>query len=113
MREIIYSAEIKQNKRDINFLFSCDGGAFGTDEILDEISVTYYDLLKVLQKHEEEKDEYLEFSYLLTGEKLRSEKKLKEFLKTDLPKNLCEFGMFVCGDAVYVKKELELFINER
>jgi len=59
-----------------------------------------------------EYEEYLAFGYLLSGERLRSERKLKEFMKTDLPKNLAEYGNFVCADSVYVKKELELFNNE-
>jgi hypothetical protein len=66
--------------------------------------------MTVLFKDEsKEYDEYLAFGYLLSGEKLRSERKLKEFMKTDLDKNLAEFGNFVCADYNYVKKELELF----
>jgi hypothetical protein len=35
----------------ISFLFTCDGGKFGTDEIIDEYKVTQETLLEILQNY--------------------------------------------------------------
>ena len=51
--DIKYSVEISQKDSKVNLLFSCDGGKFGTDEILDQFSFKVYDLLRVLQKSED------------------------------------------------------------
>lgn len=48
--EIEYGVEIqKLLGGKINMVFSCDGGKFGTDEILDEFEIPVKQLLDILQ----------------------------------------------------------------
>ena len=47
-----YSVDIKPEGDKIKLLFSCDGGKFGTDEILDEYTVSVKELLEILQNGE-------------------------------------------------------------
>lgn len=44
-----YYIEVKQENNKINMLFSSDCGKFGTNEILDEYTLTPLQLLKILQ----------------------------------------------------------------
>ena len=48
--DVTYSVEVIQDNGNIHLLFTCDGGKFGTDEILDEYNLTPLELLKILQK---------------------------------------------------------------
>lgn len=52
--EIKYEAHITQKDGQITLLFSCDGGKFGTDEILDEHTFNAKELLEILQRNEQE-----------------------------------------------------------
>lgn len=56
-KDIIHSVEIKHHKDSdkVHMLFYCDGGKFGTDEILDEYDLTPLELLEILQEHESNK----------------------------------------------------------
>lgn len=58
-KDLIFEAQIEPRKdhENINILFSNDGGKFGTHELLDEFNLSPYELLKILQDHEAEKDE--------------------------------------------------------
>jgi hypothetical protein len=54
--DIIYSVCIKFNTNGkINLLFSCDGGKFGTDEMLAEYDLSPLELLKIIQESENDK----------------------------------------------------------
>ena len=53
-KDIKYSVEIKQEDGKVKMLFSCDGGKFGTDEILDEIEIEPKRLLEILQENYED-----------------------------------------------------------
>ena len=53
-KDIVYSVEIKSTPDGkINFEFSCDGGKHGTDEPIDEYTLTVLELLKILQANSE------------------------------------------------------------
>lgn len=39
-----------------SFVFSCDGGKFGTDEIIDEIQISTDELYRILEAWQEKKD---------------------------------------------------------
>lgn len=52
--DIKYEAHITQKDGQITLLFSCDGGKFGTDEILDEHTFNAKELLEILQRNEQE-----------------------------------------------------------
>ena len=77
------------------------------------MTTQYTDEVKTYNQYQETKEEFIRFAYRLNGEHLRNDRKYTEFLKTDLPKNLSEFGCFVCGDAEFVQRELEIFISEK
>lgn len=51
--DVKYSVDVKTSiDGKINLLFSCDGGKFGTDEILDEYNLSAKELLEILQNKE-------------------------------------------------------------
>ena len=51
--DVKYSVDVKTSiDGRINLLFSCDGGKFGTDEILDEYNLSVKELLEILQNGE-------------------------------------------------------------
>lgn len=75
------------------------------------MTTQYTDEVKTYNEYQETKEEFMRFSYSLNGEHLRNDRKYTEFLMTDLDKNLAEFGIFVCGDAEFVRRELEIFIS--
>jgi len=50
-KEITYSVEIKGREK-IHLLFYCDGGKFGTREIIDEYELTVLELLEMLQDYD-------------------------------------------------------------
>jgi len=55
--EIEYNVNIIRDTKKINFLFYNNGGKHGTDEILDEYTLTPLKLLEILQAyHENETD---------------------------------------------------------
>lgn len=56
--EITYSVTIVERKEEDNLVltFYCDGGKFGTHEVLDEYNLTPLRLLEILQ----ERDDYTE-----------------------------------------------------
>jgi hypothetical protein len=54
-KDIIYSVEVaKFPEGRIKFLFSCDGGKFGTDEVLAEYEMSIKELLHAIQQPERE-----------------------------------------------------------
>lgn len=75
------------------------------------MTTIYTDEVKTYNQYQKTKEEFMRFGYSLNGEHLRNDRKYTEFLKTDLPKNLSEFGCFVCGDAEFVRRELVMFLN--
>ena len=48
-KDIIYKVNIKQVNGRVCFLFECDCGKHGTDEVLDAFSYTPLELLTILQ----------------------------------------------------------------
>lgn len=57
-KDLVYEVEIRSKHSipqayidKITFIFSNDGGKFGTHEILDEHELTPLELLEILQKH--------------------------------------------------------------
>ena len=48
--DIKISVKIKQDENNVVMLFYCDGGKFGTHEMLDEIEITPKELLTILQE---------------------------------------------------------------
>lgn len=53
--DFIYSANFETTEDGkIKIQFSCDGGKFGTDELIDEYEFTVKELLTILQKHDAE-----------------------------------------------------------
>ena len=51
--DIKYSVKIEQKDGKVKMLFSCDGGKFGTEEMLDEIEIEPKRLLEILQENYE------------------------------------------------------------
>ena len=48
--DIVYKVEVSEIDGKVRLIFSCDGGKFGTDEILDMYELTPIELLKALQR---------------------------------------------------------------
>ena len=48
--DIVYKVEVSEIDGKVRLIFSCDGGKFGTDEILDMYELTPRELLKALQR---------------------------------------------------------------
>lgn len=71
----------------------------------------YTDEVKTYNQYQETKEEFMRFAYRLNGEHLRNDRKYTEFLKTDLDKNLAEFGCFVSPCDKDVQNELVMFLN--
>ena len=58
MKDVKYNVEVKQEDGNVKFIFSCDGGKFGTDEMLLVYELTPIGLLELLVKtyHETNND---------------------------------------------------------
>lgn len=54
VKDIKYSVEIEQKDGKVKMVFSCNGGKFGTDEMLDEIEIEPKRLLEILQENYED-----------------------------------------------------------
>ena len=53
-KDLIYSVDVKTYPDGkVKLQFSCDGGKYGTDELLDEYEFTIKELLLILQKHDD------------------------------------------------------------
>ena len=50
--DIVYKVEVSEIDGKVRFIFTCDGGEFGTDEILDMYELTPRELLKALQRND-------------------------------------------------------------
>ena len=48
--DIVYKVKVSEIDGKVRLIFSCDGGKFGTDEILDMYELTPRELLKALQR---------------------------------------------------------------
>lgn len=51
LSEIITSVDIKQEDGYVEFLFSCDGGKFGTDEMLAEFKMTPKEIFEAISNY--------------------------------------------------------------
>ena len=61
-KDFVYSANFETTEDGkIKIQFSCDGGKFGTDELLDEYKFTVKELLTILRRYNTEKDSYILF----------------------------------------------------
>ena len=49
-KDIVYKVDVSEIDGKVRMIFSCDGGKFGTDEILDMYELTPKELLKTLQR---------------------------------------------------------------
>ena len=49
--DIVYKVDVSEIDGKVMLIFSCDGGKFGTDEILDMYELTPRELLKALQRN--------------------------------------------------------------
>ena len=49
-KDIVYKVDVSEIDGKVRLIFSCDGGKFGTDEILDMYELTPKELLKALQR---------------------------------------------------------------
>ena len=49
--DMVYKVEVSEIDGKVRLIFSCDGGKFGTDEILDMYELTPRELLKALQRN--------------------------------------------------------------
>lgn len=50
--DIVYKVEVSDIDGKVRLIFSCDGGKFGTDEILDMYELTPRELLKALRRND-------------------------------------------------------------
>ena len=50
--DIVYKVEVSEIDGKVRMIFSCAGGKFGTDEILDMYELTPRELLKALQRND-------------------------------------------------------------
>ena len=48
--DMVYKVDVSEIDGKVRMIFSCDGGKFGTDEILDMYELTPRELLKALQR---------------------------------------------------------------
>ena len=48
--DMVYKVDVSEIDGKVRLIFSCDGGKFGTDEILDMYELTPRELLKALQR---------------------------------------------------------------